>query len=545
MLPTHYQAGSPASSIRFPMPNPNIPSVTESIRSSTLNGTISTNKSSPSLAEASDGESHIPRGPLEPDPLEPTIPENMQRTKLRPLVPKQPRNRQLAAGKLTGQLQRNEVAEWQHVVHPSGALYFHQWRPGLDILTDTDLGKPENLKSINEHVASLVSRAMKYQLSFDQVRPQGHEAQVSLVLELSQTGTQPPSCRYYFVDHAERLVFWIHDRDDNWVSSVLCGELPSVSEKSQIRNAIEAQYWLHCERYANTIRLKVEYLHELREILIHANADAILSETSVIPFSRTDLEKMLDVVCKIQDSDGTHDHSMSVVARMMRLFAHSRFINFSGLPWARLDADQSLYGTDRRPKSYLFLPFSLLLLCAPDKHLKVLQEIYVDRLINASRWAGFINNLKDEWTAFSVYSTVMLAVDISFLAVPNVISVAVSTAIYASTLSALGSLISSVLLLGQIRGLEIDSVKEGAAYMSSKTYSFFGAEILAIMLSLPYAFLVWGMITMGIALSIVIFSETVGIAKGIILTVWAIVLLLVCLPLALSANGDEKPVKSW
>ncbi|KIJ06488.1 hypothetical protein PAXINDRAFT_91904, partial [Paxillus involutus ATCC 200175] len=140
----------------------------------------------------------------------------------------------------------------------------------------------------------------------------------------------------------------------------------------------------------------------------------------------------------------------------------------------------------------LFLPFSLLLLCAPDKHLKVLQEIYVDRLINASRWAGFINNLKDEWTAFSVYSTVMLAVDISFLAVPNVISVAVSTAIYASTLSALGSLISSVLLLGQIRGLEIDSVKEGAAYMSSKTYSFFGAEILAIMLSLPYAFLVWG-----------------------------------------------------
>jgi hypothetical protein len=60
----------------------------------------------------------------------------------------------------------------------------------------------------------------------------------------------------------------------------------------------------------------------------------------------------------------------------------------------------------------------------------------------------------------------MLAVDISFLAVPNVISVAVSTAIYASTLSALGSLISSVLLLGQIRGLEIDSVKEGVRICS-------------------------------------------------------------------------------
>ncbi|KAF8837529.1 hypothetical protein BDN67DRAFT_1013813 [Paxillus ammoniavirescens] len=539
MLPTHSHAGFPASSIGFPMPSPNIPSVTESIRSSTLNGTISTNKSSLSLAEAGAGESRISRSLQEP-----TIPENMQRTKLRPLVPKQQRSRQLRAGKLTGQLQRNEVAAWEHVVHPSGALYFHQWRPGLDILTDTDLGKAENLNSINEHVASLLFHARNCRLSFDQARPQGH---MSLVLELSQTSTQSPSCCYYFVDHAERLIFWVHDCDGKWVSSVLCGELPNVSEKSQIRNAIEAQYWLHCERYANTVRLKVEYLHELREILIHANADAILSETSVIPFSRIDLEKMLDVVCKIKDadSDGNHDHSMSVVARMMRLFAHSRFINFSGLPWARLDADQSLYGTDRRPKSYLFVPFSLLLLCAPDKHLKVLQEIYVDRLINASRWAGFINNLKDEWTAFSVYSTVMLAVDVSFLAVPNGVSVAVSTAIYASTMSALGSLTASVLLLGQIRGLEIDSVKEGAAYMGSKTYSFFGAEILAIMLSLPYAFLVWGMITMGIALSIMIFSETVGIAKGIVLTVWAIVLLLVGLLLALSANGDDKPVKSW
>ncbi|KAF9236546.1 hypothetical protein BU15DRAFT_49881, partial [Melanogaster broomeanus] len=137
---------------------------------------------------------------------------------------------------------------------------------------------------------------------------------------------------------------------------------------------------------------------------------------------------------------------------------------------------------------------NLLLLYAPGKHLVALQGIYVDRLINASRWAGFINNLKDEWNAFSVYSTVMIAVDISFLAVPNGITKAVSTAIYASTVSALGALAASVFLLGRIRGLQFDSVKAGVCILCGifNTHSLFGTELLAIKLSLPYAFLLWG-----------------------------------------------------
>ncbi|KAF9219379.1 hypothetical protein BS17DRAFT_789379 [Gyrodon lividus] len=517
-------------------------SSTRSTRSLTLNGTPSPNKSSVTLAEAGLVESQEIN--QEPNP---TIPESMQRTTRRPVVPKK-RNAGLRAGKLAHQLQRNKVEAWQHVVHPSGALYFHQWRSGVDILTDTDLGVLGNLASINAHIDLLEACANRHQIFFGQPTPQAHETQMSLVLELSPPSTQPQSCDYYFVDHVERLIFWVHDCPDEWVSSILCGKLPNVSEESHIRHALEAQYWLHCECYANPIRFKVEHVHELREILIHANADAVLTETSVVPFARADLEKMLDLVCKVQDhadSDCDHAHSMSVVARMMRLFAHSRFINFSGLPCARLDADQSLYGTSKRPKSFLFVPINLLLLYAPNTHLEVLEKIYVDRLINASRWAGFINNLKDEWNAFSVYSTVMLAVDISFLAVPNGITSLVSTAIYASTLSALGALASSVFLLGQIRGLEIDSVEAGAAYMGSKTCPFFGAEILAIMLSLPYAFLVWGMITMGTALSILLFSETGGVAKFVVSTVWAIVLLLMAIPLALSVKREEKKVKSW
>jgi hypothetical protein len=466
----------------------------------------------------------------------------MQRTKERPQVPKGQCGIKLKAGKLTDQFPRPKVSGWNHVVHPSGALYFHQWKPGLDILTDTNLETPGNVTTINGHIDTLLSRAASYPISFDS---QSHETRVSLVLELSPTSTQPQRCHYYFVDHAERLIFWVHDRDEKWVSKALCGGLPNATDGCHIRHAIEAQYWLHCECYVHTVRLKAEHVHELREILIHANADAVLTETSVVPFARTDLDKMLDVVCKIQefaDSPGNHDHSMSVVARMMRQFAHSKFINFSGLPYARLDADQSVCGTSKRPRSFLFFPINLLLLCAPGKHLEALQGIYVDRLINASRWAGFINNLKDEWSAFSVYSTVMIAVDISFLAVPKGINDAVSTAIYASTVSALGALAASVFLLGQIRGLQFDSVEAGAKYMGSKTSSFFGAEPLAVVLSLPYAFLLWGMLTMGIALSILIFGLTGGVAKGIVVAAWVVVLVLTAFPLFFTR---DKKVKAW
>ncbi|KIJ64162.1 hypothetical protein HYDPIDRAFT_112090 [Hydnomerulius pinastri MD-312] len=556
MRPSQRQGTSLSTASAIPMHDSSVSSPTwqtqfaestHSSDSSTLRGPSISDKLIHSLAKAEQGLP-LPVAPAITNQLEPTIPEDMQRTKRRPQVPRKTQETTLKAGKLTDQLRRRTVQDWNYAVHPSGALYFRQRRGFFEILTDTDLNVDRNLDEINAKAASLLDLASRYQIHPDQApsTSKSDETPITLVLELSTARDKAGSCQYYFVDHAERLIFWVHDRPDGWVSKTLCGELRHASEGSHIRHAVEAQYWLHCERYANNIRLTPEHIHELREILIHANADAVLTETSVVPFARADLEKMLLFVCQIEDHAGRdcdHSHSMSVVARMMRLFAHSRFINFHGSPYARLDADQSLYGSSERPNSFFFIPLNLLLLCAPVAHLTVLQDIYVDRLINASRWGGFVNNLKEEWNGFSIYSTVMLAVDISFLAVPTGISRAVSTAIYASTLAALGALVVSVFLLGQIRGLEIDSVEEGAAYMASKTSSFFGAELLAIVLSLPYAFLVWGMIAFGIALTIVIFKATEGAAKAIVVTVWTIVVILTSVPLWLGRG--RRSVKSW
>jgi len=110
-------------------------------------------------------------------------------------------------------------------------------------------------------------------------------------------------------------------------------------------------------------------------------------------------------------------------------------------------------------------------------------------------------------------STVMLTVDVSFLAGPNAnIQQSQSLGVismYLSTIFIIGSLIASLLLASQTERYGPESVV-GAVYpqtivylcnanlsyqtlfMSKMAGSFFGVRTLAMIHSLPYAMLLWG-----------------------------------------------------
>ncbi|KAG8220548.1 hypothetical protein J3R82DRAFT_3267 [Butyriboletus roseoflavus] len=144
--------------------------------------------------------------------------------------------------------------------------------------------------------------------------------------------------------------------------------------------------------------------------------------------------------------------------------------------------------------------------------MKELEGIWVDNLINYARWEAFSSKLSSEWTGFTIYSTVMLAVDVSFLAVPGVDkgdvgSQSVATvAIYMSLLSVVGSLISSVLLARQWRAQD-DSATGAASFMYTMT-RWGGFKALGVMYSLPFALLIWAMIFFVLALSYIIFTSS-------------------------------------
>ncbi|KIJ58821.1 hypothetical protein HYDPIDRAFT_33784 [Hydnomerulius pinastri MD-312] len=190
---------------------------------------------------------------------------------------------------------------------------------------------------------------------------------------------------------------------------------------------------------------------------------------------------------------------MLFLARLMALFARTKFYNFHGQPGARLEADQSVYskaGDEQQSSSIFFAPIDFLFFYAPSAQIRKLEEIWVDKVVHYTRWKTFVSGLNNEWNGFTIYSTVMLAVDVSFLAVPGVDiggvgSQSVATiATYMSLLSVVGSLVSSVLLARQSRAQK-ESAIGAAAFMDSMTCWGVGMKALGVMFSLPFALLLW------------------------------------------------------
>jgi hypothetical protein len=214
----------------------------------------------------------------------------------------------------------------------------------------------------------------------------------------------------------------------------------------------------------------------------------------------------------------------------------AKFFNFCGLPSARLDADKTVYFED----TGLFHPLTITILMilnamlfgAPRAYYQDIRRVWVDEYIIVPRWKGFIGNLMAELNRVTIYvctitinvlfqnlsrfyfyqSTVMLAVDVSFLAVPNV-NVSTSQSIgvianYISTIFIIESLIFSLLLARQAQKYELQAAVSfllwqsavlcnanssfQAELMSNKFGDFLGMNALATFLSLPSAMVMWG-----------------------------------------------------
>lgn len=131
-----------------------------------------------------------------------------------------------------------------------------------------------------------------------------------------------------------------------------------------------------------------------------------------------------------------------------------------------------------------------------------------------------------------MYSTVMVAVDVSFLAVPSVnVQDARSVTVistYISLFCIVGSLVASLFLTRQNRMYGQESADAAVIFL---TRSVFGTKSLATAHELPYAMLLWGMVYFIIAFSYQVFTSTpiitlatTGSACGIValFTLWLV-----------------------
>ncbi|KAH7923791.1 hypothetical protein BV22DRAFT_1130364 [Leucogyrophana mollusca] len=359
----------------------------------------------------------------------------------------------------TDRRHETRAPEWIAFIHPEGALYFYH--AARKIFTDTDVRKEINRTPIIQCADKLREMMAEQNIEWTD--------DTELVLELDKRKNE---CGYYFVEKANRCLFWV----EPFPAESMLENVKGLKHTYHLRYALELQYW--------------------QVISIHKT---LMSDTSLAPFQPEELAKMLDIMGHIEQGVGRSSSSyMAIIARLNRQFSRSKFFNFHGHVGARLDADQSIYDQNLNERKSIFLRLlNPILFGAPSIHTHGLRRIWVDRTVNAPRWKNFINKLNSEWSGFTIYSTVMLAVDVSFLAVPGVDSASIeeqslaTVAIYLSTLNAVGSLVVSLILADQSRNQGSESVERAVVFLSRMTQSMLGTEALGIMYSLPYALLMW------------------------------------------------------
>ncbi|KAF9236835.1 hypothetical protein BU15DRAFT_76562 [Melanogaster broomeanus] len=234
--------------------------------------------------------------------------------------------------------------------------------------------------------------------------------------------------------------------------------------------------------------------------------DSFTPATSLSPFDKEELSKMLDLSSHIQESLETipevPPHAKVLVARILRTFARARFFNFHGEVGARLDADQTVYNIMERRHSILHHLISWILFLAPNVHMKTLKTIWVDQTVNYVPWKQFLEKLNNEWQELVLYATVILNANVAFLSIPMVNGsndtppeTSAEICSYISVATSLGAVATGLLLMRQNRTKRRETAEDAATFMMKMDCSMFGMETIAILFSLPYGMLMWRFIS--------------------------------------------------
>ncbi|KAJ7634763.1 hypothetical protein FB45DRAFT_909787 [Roridomyces roridus] len=421
---------------------------------------------------------------------------------------------------------------WTVCQHPEGVQYF--FHSEKRVFTDANIYKSRTLRFIENVMHRILSSLDDFLRS---ARVELRD--IDLVLDecLCEDGT--PGCRYYFVNHKDRCVFWMDEAPEYLFPIVW--EIRGVTSAYHVSNILQAQYWYHCELYPRSLQVTPEILDELQDNASHGLSDLITSKTSTVSLKAEDLDQLLKLLhCRsaANTGDKKFDGTPRLVGRFMFLFTCDRVYNFHGVPGVRLDRNESVYGKPHK-RTFLIKLLNPLLFLGPNLHLNNLRNICTDGLIHSREWPSFISRLNSEWQEFTTYSTILLNANVGFLSIQSVDQSgilrpdrsAAQIASYLSILISTGSILISLNLMRQNRDRGDAAAQDAAEFINRRKHAIFDLEPTAILYSLPYAMLIWSMVAFIAAFSLMWFQDSdtmtkafVGVLGGVIagLVFWCI-----------------------
>ncbi|KAL0573613.1 hypothetical protein V5O48_008343 [Marasmius crinis-equi] len=321
---------------------------------------------------------------------------------------------------------------WKEFIHPEGARYF--LFEAKHIYTDADV--------YDYRILSHVTRFMKEMDEYTERQGITYSGDVHIAFDVYYEPEKDGcACRYYIADHSTRSVFWLDPFEAHTLS--VWEEVRGVERLTHIRHALEAQYWYHCGLFPDSFKLKTESVDELRDILIYWIGDVLTSRSSTIPYTLEELEPMLRLANNLRKN----------------------------------------VGGQRGVAAY------------------DLNKVSVDRIVYKGPWDKLILNMNIEWQKMILFGIVLLSVNLMFLTIGSIDqATAVRTRSIAqilsflSVMSMIGSVILGLMLARKNKVKDTDGATEAACFILSFERQRLGLETLAILYSLPYALLMWGVI---------------------------------------------------
>ncbi|KAH6917962.1 hypothetical protein BKA70DRAFT_1554131 [Coprinopsis sp. MPI-PUGE-AT-0042] len=411
---------------------------------------------------------------------------------------------------------------WVPVLHPEGVLYWYNEEK--NVVTENELHDQELLDQVSEDLETIDDFISANRI---QLPPN-----ITLALELTRdTETGSITTDYYYADHNRRIIFFLDEYDAGTFK--ISQEVKGVTSLVHIRHELEAQYWHHIMLYPSTLPQVHGAASELKDLIFHYIADTSSSAFSTSPFDPDELYKLLNVVNGMNNMSTAHQiGAASFISRTMLVLARQKFYNWYGVPQRRLYRDQSVHGTTNK-RTWLIKISSPLLFSAPDVHLHSLNKMWVDGLMHGPVWAKAIMKLNGEWQEFILYATVLLNANVAFIAIQSIDTQEgsyrspVQVASYLSIVASIGCIVIGLLLVRQNRTRAHGTANDVCNFLNERSHPTLGLETLAILYSLPYAMLLWGMVSFLAAFAWNCFDATNIATRTVVGTAWIVLAALV------------------
>ncbi|KAH8987915.1 hypothetical protein EDB92DRAFT_1104549 [Lactarius akahatsu] len=304
------------------------------------------------------------------------------------------------------------------------------------------------------------------------------------------------------------------------------------------------------------------------------------SKSSTLPFDNDTMQNMLALVrdaksrpeyygcdtchqlgpCGSEFDAGLVYHTAGVT-RLLSYFAHWRFLCFHGQNNARLERHKTAYANTKQKRSLLITSLSPTLFFAPEGYLLELEKVWVDGVIIEVTWRNFISGLLKEWEQLILSSTVVLSVNVGFLAIPglvisnlngnitntNEVVIFTSPAQIASCMSIVasaGSIVIGLLLIRHSGPKQNEDPAGASNYLYKNTHHIFGLERLAIIFSLPWALLMWSMMSFFVALLLFCFCIS-NASTRIFVAVTSVVVAVLVVWCIQNTQGSSDAMEAW